>query len=108
LFRIKEITFSFVLDAFYQVGTVEHDSAIQAVYHVEIIISNDLLSNRMQVGINLEPEIKRSCGRFRRGTALDILVMIFSMITFILYAVSIINLINLLKVCILCMNVQVC
>ena len=98
-FRLQQMKFSFTLNALYQTGIVERDSAINAVYHVDITMKNKLQHGHVEVDLKIDPKLERyHKSTLRRGTILDVFVLVFAMIISKLYIISVLKLIRLLKV----------
>jgi len=99
-FRVKQVKFNFTLNTFYQKGIVERDRAIHALYDVDIVMNNKLQRGHVDVDLRIDPKLERRCKTtLRRGTILDIFVLIFALIISKLYIYSVLKLIKLLKVC---------
>ena len=98
-FRLQQMKFSFTLTTFYQKGIVERDNAINAVYHVDITMKNKLQRGHLEVDLKIDPKLERYCkSTLRRGTILDVFVLVFAIIISKLYIISVVKLIRLLKV----------
>ena len=98
-FRVQLVKFNFTLNTFYQKGIVECDSAIHAVYHVNITMKNKLQRGHVEVGLKIYPKLERYCkSTLRRGTILDVFVLVFAIIISKLYILSVLKLTRLLKV----------
>ncbi|XP_065903014.1 mucolipin-3-like [Dysidea avara] len=97
-YRLQQMKFSFTLNALYQTGIVERDSAINAVYHVDITMKNKLQHGHVEVDLKIDPKLERyHKSTLRRGTILDVFVLVFAMIISKLYIISVLKLIRLLK-----------
>ena len=98
-FRINKILFSFTLSTFFRNHIIEDKASVHAKFHVTITLLNDLYSS-MTVKINLDSELIRYCRvKYRKvGTTLDILIMIFLILSSITYIRSIIRTYVLTKV----------
>ena len=99
-FRVQLVKFNFTLNTFYQKGIVERDNAIYAVYHVNVALENKLQRGHVEVDLKIYPKLERYCkSTLRRGTILDVFVLVFTIIISKLYIFSVLKLIRLLKVC---------
>ena len=76
--RIARIRFDFTLGAFYHKGVIESNNAVEAEFAVEVTLSNELHSSHIHAGVHLTPKLSRYCGGGVRGNiGLDIVVLIF-------------------------------
>jgi len=100
-FRVQQMKFNFILDTFYQTGIIEHDRAIHALYYINIVMDNKLQRGHVDVELKIDPKLERYCksSTLRRGTILDIIVLIFALVISKLYIFSVLKVMKLLKVC---------
>ena len=97
--RIEHIKFAFALTTDYYKGVIEDYSVIGALYNVKVILNNDLATSFAQVNIELDTQLRRYCkNAIRLNTLLDIVVILFIIINFLVYLRSIMNTMRLSKV----------
>ena len=105
LLRIARITFDFTLGAFYQTGIIESNNAVNAEFFLEVLYTNELHSGHIHVEVQLDIKLTRFCNDELRNTmALDIIVLIFLILSSVTYVISIYKSTKLAGVCKLCMH----
>jgi len=106
--RLQKIKFAFFLDAFYQKGIIERFNSIHAFYHVEITMNNKVQRGHIHVDLTIDSKLKRYCkSNLRRGTIMDVIVILCALIISALYIFSALRQIKLLKVCAFMYNLEI-
>ena len=100
LLRIARIRFDFTLGAFYKTGIIESNNAVDTEFFLEVLFNNELHSSHILVEVKLDTLLKRFCNDdLKPITALDIIVLIFSILSSANYVISIYKSAKLAGVC---------
>ena len=99
-YRIARIRFDFTLGAFYQKSIIESNNAVDAEFFLEVLYNNELHSGHIHVEVQLNIRLTRFCNdELRSTTVLDIIVLIFLMLSSATYVISIYRSTKLAGVC---------
>ena len=98
------IKFDFTLGAFYQTSIIESNNAVEAEFFLEVLFINELHSGHIHVEVQLDIKLTRFCNDEIRSNiiALDIIVLIFLILSSATYVLSIYKSAKLAMVCKLC------
>ena len=100
--RIKTISFDIAFRGFYEKGTLEKHNSVEVYFNFEIIMHNRVEANHIKIEIDLDPVLKRvhdSCKpSFRSSTAIDICVIIVTILSLVTHTYSMFNSAVLAKV----------
>ena len=105
MFRIAAIKFDFTLGAFYKTGIIESNNAVDAELFLEVLFTNELHCGQIHDEVQLDIKLTRFCNdKLRSNTALDIIVLIFLILSSVTYVLSIYKSAKLAMVCKLCIH----
>ena len=100
LLRIARIMFDFTLGAFYQRSIIESNNAVEAEFFLEVLYNHELHSGNLHVEVQLDISLTRFCNnKLRSTTVLDIIVLIFLILSSTTYVISIYRSTKLAGVC---------
>jgi len=98
--RISTIKFRFQFDAIYDKGIIEEYNSVQVNFHITISLDNKLYNN-LEVDIDTTPTFRRIDNNFwdrKRTTIIDIVVLIFLVLSSWTFILSIFQTSRLVKV----------